>query len=233
MTESLSDKNEKIFQEMKKENKGFDPLWVFLRMEDNQKESIKELLDYQDLKIKLGKESEHLNKEERAIHINCCIDTKMSIKKIFGSKLTDNSQQSEVKENDNPSQDEGGTYPVSVGKLAKKPSADDKPKGCGNEEFSALFYCGQHDDMGKLVLCPSCQDKKPTVSSKKNKLGLTKKTIKGFGELINAFDKSQNKKATCICGHEKERHHKFKSIGLNLKNECKVCLCKKFQEDFK
>lgn len=47
----------------------------------------KNLLDYQDLKIKLGKENYATNEIEKLIHVGCCVDTKMHIEKTFAEPL--------------------------------------------------------------------------------------------------------------------------------------------------
>ena len=60
------------------------------------KEFILDLKEYHNKKIKLAKSNKFLTEEEKQIHINCCIDTKMFIdekaeqyfkKEIKGDKI--------------------------------------------------------------------------------------------------------------------------------------------------
>ena len=51
------------------------------------KEFIKRQLEYQDLKIKLAKESKDISLDEMNAIINCCIDNKMKMKFDAGASL--------------------------------------------------------------------------------------------------------------------------------------------------
>jgi len=53
----------------------------------NVKEFIRLLKEYQDKKIKLGKENKFTTKREKEMHMACCIDTKMHIEELAGDKL--------------------------------------------------------------------------------------------------------------------------------------------------
>ncbi len=48
------------------------------------KDFVKQLIEYNDLKIELGNENEHLTEEEKETHRNCCIDMKMFINELSG-----------------------------------------------------------------------------------------------------------------------------------------------------
>jgi ribosomal protein S15P/S13E len=57
-----------------------------LRLKEQAQEfekMIERLIEYEDIKIKLAKENLYSTKEERDIHISCCIDTKMKIKELL------------------------------------------------------------------------------------------------------------------------------------------------------
>jgi len=78
-----------------------EPLeWVnfpSIKVED-VKQFIKDLKDYEDLKIRLGNESKYLSEEEKEIHTTSCIDTKMEIDKLAGKELISDKEQKRKKE---------------------------------------------------------------------------------------------------------------------------------------
>ena len=65
---------------------------------EDVKQFIKDLKDYEDLKIRLGNESKYLSEEEKEIHTTSCIDTKMEIDKLAGKELISDKEQKRKKE---------------------------------------------------------------------------------------------------------------------------------------
>ncbi len=59
---------------------------IFRLIEEQDKEFIKRLKDYQDKKIELAKKGKEITEGEREAHILCCIDTKMFINEIAGEE---------------------------------------------------------------------------------------------------------------------------------------------------
>ena len=60
-----------------------------LKAYEKCKEIIEKLIKYENKKIELAKENEYLTKDEKIIHINCCIDTIIKIKEILGEEKQD------------------------------------------------------------------------------------------------------------------------------------------------